>query len=97
MNGTAHKKNMFVVIQESDEGLILGRIVMTVIYNSSVYFITELFQTCRIHYLGVHSLTPMNRSYLCVNQNDVLDYYPLSKYTVFDMSVIVLHHSVVSI
>lgn len=97
VKGTTYKKNMFVVIHETDEGFIVGRIVMTVIHNTSVYFITELFQTCSIPDMGVHCLTPMNGSYTCVNQNDLLDYYPLSKYTVFDRSVIVLHHSFVSI
>lgn len=97
VKGTTYKKDMYVVINETDEGLIVGRIVMTVIHNTSVYFITELFQTCSIPDMGVHCLTPMNGSNSFVNQNDLLDYYPLSKYTVFDMSVIVLHHSFVSI
>lgn len=97
VKGTTYKKNMYVFIQETDESIIVGRIVMTVIQNSSVYFITELFQTSTVHNMGVYCLTAKNGSYSCVNQNDLLDYYPLSEYTVFDMSVIVLHHSLLLI
>ena len=45
--------------------------------------------------LGVHSLTEViqGSNYMCVKQEDLLDYCPLMVYKLNGTSVIIFHHS----
>lgn len=67
---------------------------MVLVYkDSAVYFIAEKYHAMRLPDMGVGSLTLMQISYCCVNQENLLDYYPLPEYTVHGTSMIILHHS----
>lgn len=98
VKGTKYKKNMHVVIDESFEGLLIGKIIVVLIHNNSaVYFITEKCKALLLHDVGIYGLTPVQGCYCCVKQDDLVDYYPLPEYAFCDMSVIVPHHSFLSI
>lgn len=95
VKGTTYKSNMFVVIGHNDDGLIVGQIKKAIIHNNSaVYFITEVYQAVRQPYSNSYCTTPMQEAYYCVSQSELLDYYPLPKYSVCGMSLVTLHHSV---
>lgn len=91
---TLYKKNMHVVLQKNDEGIVFGNIqLITVHDNCNVYFVTKKSQSFCLLDQGVHCLTPQDQGYLCINQDSLLDYYPLPEYSLCGLSVIVLHHS----
>lgn len=85
---------MLIVIDDDDEGLVTGKIKVVLVHkDSAVYFIAEKYHALRIPDMGVYSLTLMQRSYCCINQENLLDYYPLPEYTVYGTPLIILHHS----
>uniref|UniRef100_A0A3P8S3X7 Uncharacterized protein n=1 Tax=Amphiprion percula TaxID=161767 RepID=A0A3P8S3X7_AMPPE len=91
VKGTKYKKNMFIMIDNGEEGLTLGKIKVILIHrDSAVYFITEKHLAVRLLDIGVHCLTLSQKRYCCVNQENLLDYYPLPEYIVGDMAVIVM-------
>ncbi len=94
VKGTLYKKNMHVVLQNNDEGIVFGKIQLILVYdNSNVYFVTKKCQSFCLIDQGVHCLTTQDKGYLCINQDSLLDYYPLPEYSLCGLSVIVLHHS----
>lgn len=94
MKGTKYKIN----IEDSSEGLVIGKIIVVLIHNNSaVYFITEKYNALLLHDVGVYGFTPIQESYCCVKQDDLVDYYPLPKYVLCDIPIIVPHHSFLSI
>lgn len=94
VKGTLYKKNLHVILQNNDEGIVFGRIQLILVHNnSSVYFVTLKCQSFCLVDQGVHCLTSQDKGYLCINQDSLLDYYPLPKYSLCGLSVIVLHHS----
>ena len=95
VKGTEYKSKMFVVMANNDDGLIVGKIKQALIHrSSSVFFITEQYVAVRLPEFGVYYITPMQKAYCCVAQEKLLDYYPLSEYTFWGMSVLILHHSI---
>jgi len=94
VKGTKYQKNMYVVLTKNEDGLEVGKIKMILTHkNSAVYFIAEKFKALCMHDVGVHCVTPIKNCYCCVNQEDLLDYYPLPQYSIGAMELIVLHHS----
>ncbi len=94
VKGTKYKKNMFIVINDEDKGLVIGKIKVIVIHkDSAVYFIAEKYYGMRYPDMGVYSFTLMQKSYSCVNHENLLDYYPLPEYSFHGTPVIILHHS----
>ena len=89
---------MFILIDDDDEGLVVGKIKVILVHrDSAVNFITEKYLAVRLPNMGVHCLTLSQKSYCCVNQDNLLDYYPLPEYIVGGKALIVLHHSVLSL
>lgn len=96
IKGTNYKMNMCVVQGKDDEGLVFGKIKLILIQNNSVYFITEKLQSVCLVDQGVHCLktNPEHTTqYFCIDQEELLDYYPLPEYSVLGLSLIALHHS----
>lgn len=94
VKGTKYKKNMFIVISDDDEGFVIGKIKVVLIHSDlAVHFIAEKYHCMRLPDMGVYRLTLMQKSYCCVNQENLLDYYPLPEYTVHGTQIIILHHS----
>ncbi|KAF7640992.1 hypothetical protein LDENG_00001030, partial [Lucifuga dentata] len=57
VKGTLYKKNMCVVLEQNDEGLVFGKIkLILVTKNTLVYFVTEKCQSVRLVDQGVHCL-----------------------------------------
>lgn len=94
VKGTKYKKNMFLVLDQSDEGITFGKIKAILIQGDSVYFLTEVYNSVTLIDQGLHSLamTPAKRL-CCVDQESLLDYYPLPLYKLCGLSVLALHHS----
>lgn len=85
---------MLVVINENSEGLVMGKII--VVLGSAVYFVIKKCQALFLHDIGVYSLTPIQESYCCVKHDDLADYHPLPEYALFDMPIVIPHHSFLS-
>ena len=93
VKGKQYRKNMLIVTDDDDEGLVTGKIKVVLVHkDSAVYFIAEKYHALRIPDMGVYSLTLMQRSYCCINQENLLDYYPLPDYTVHGTPLIILNH-----
>lgn len=85
---------MLIVIDEDNEGIIVGKIKMVLIHKDAVvYFVVEKYHAIRIPDMGIYCHKLMQKSYCCVDQNTLLDYYPLPEYTAHGTGVIILHHS----
>lgn len=92
VKGTEYRSKMFVVIAHNDDGLIVGKIKQALIHKSScVFFITEQYQAVRLPEFGVYYITRLKTEYCCVAHEN---YYPLTEYTVWGMSLLILHHSI---
>lgn len=94
VKGTKYKNNVLVVINENSEGLVMGKII--VVLGSAVYFVIKKCKALFLHDTGVYSLTPIQECYCCVKHDDLADYYPLPEYALFDMPIVVPHHSFLS-
>lgn len=76
---------MCIILEKNDEGLVFGRIKLTLIGNATaVYFVTEKSQL-------VHLVS--QKVYTMSDHKLLLDYYPLPEYNMLGLSVISLHHS----
>ncbi len=94
--GTKYKKNMYVALKQDEEGLHMGEIKLILIHcNDSVYFVVRRQQAVELVDLGIHFLTEtvQDSNYMCVKQENLLDYYPLAQYKMNDIPVIIFHHS----
>lgn len=93
VKGTLFKKNMCVILEKNDEGLVFGRIKLIKIHNATaVYFVTEKCQSVCLVDQGVYCLTE-STCFVCTEHSRLLDYYPLPEYSMFGLPVISLHHS----
>ncbi len=94
LKGTKYRKGMIVLLSSKDEGLEVGRIKLILVHqNSVVYFVTEKRHAVQLVDLGVYCIADEDPRYVCVLQEELLDYYPLQEYKTCGLSVIVLHHS----
>lgn len=97
VKGTLYKKNMSVVLEKNDEGLVFGKIKLILITKGTlVYFVTEKCQSVFLVDQGVHCLSNTENTtaqYFCIAQEELKDYYPLAEYSMLGLSVFALHHS----
>ena len=94
VKGTKYKKGMHVVLERDDEGIHMGEIMLILIHHSDVaYFIVGRQRAMELVGLGIHSLTDHDSNYMCVKQDDLLDYYPLMEYKLNCKSLIIFHNS----
>lgn len=94
VKGTLYRKGMFVLLEKHDDELYAGRIILVVVVHESVYFVAEKHTFAKLRDIGVYcELGVAQDDYLCVNQEHLLDYYPLPTYEVFDLLLIALHHA----
>ncbi|KAL0150086.1 hypothetical protein M9458_054611, partial [Cirrhinus mrigala] len=97
--GSTYKKGMAVVLNVNDRGHELGRVLLILVSQQQIYFVCEKSQSVPALDLGVHILQHDTQThYVCVNVENLADYYPLPIYKLdahFD--VVALHHSVFSV
>lgn len=73
VKGTLYKKNICVVLEKNDAGLLFGRIKLILIVSGTVvYFVTEACQSVCLIDQEVYCLTE-NKSYVCIDQEMLLD------------------------
>lgn len=93
--GTLYKKGMSVVLDVNDSGYVLGKIVLILVKQDKVYFVSDKHQSVPVLDLGVHCLQyDLETQYVCVCADSLADYYPLPVYRKFDLDLAVLHRSV---
>ena len=63
------------------------------LFIGGVFFIKEQYQAVCLPEFGVYYITSVQRAYCGVAHEKLLDYYPLT-YTVWGMSLLILHHSI---
>ena len=94
VKGTDYRRGMYILLENSDQGLLMGEIMLVIVVHNSVYFVSEKHTFIKLSYTGVYcDLGVAQDNYVCIKQEDLLDYYPLSAYNVYDQSIIALHHS----
>jgi len=74
----------------------MGEIKLILIHcNDSVYFVVRRQLAVELVDMGIHILTDtvQDSNYMCVKQENLLDYYPLAQYKKNDTPVIIFHHS----
>jgi len=92
-----YKKGHFLV-SEYDEYMEFKELVLILIQNeTAVYFVMDV-QTAVYHSeYHLYSVTKQTSSTLCLNINDLVDFYPLTSYHLDNgQQVIPLKHSVFS-
>ena len=95
--GTTYKKSMLVVVDQNDQGLVFGRILLIVVnLGHEIYFVTEKCQSVHLLEAGVHGLVNdiEQKTYVCIQADKLLDYYPLPEYHINGLSLIPLHHAI---
>ena len=94
VKGTVYKKGMFVLLENKDEELYVGKINLVIVYQDSVHFVTEKYTFPKLIDMGIYcELGAASDDYVCIKHKDLLDYHPLPAYKVHDLSLIALHHS----
>jgi len=94
VKGTKYKKNMFLVLDQIDDGIVFGKIKAILIQGDYVNFITERYNSSSLIDQGLHCISEKPAERLCcVSQENLLDYYPLPMYKLCGLSVFALHHS----
>lgn len=94
VKGTDYRRGMYILVENSDEGLLMGKIMLVIVVHNSVYFVSEKHTFVKLSDTGAYcDLGMAQDNYVCIKQEDLLDYYPLSAYNVYDQSLIALHHS----
>lgn len=94
--GTKYVKGYVSIVDDSDDGLVFGKIAVILVNDSGLYFVLELHHSVLLIDLGLHCLRcPPERS-VCVNADSLMDYYPLPLYNMAGLFVVSLHHSVSS-
>ena len=69
---------MYILLENSDEGLLMGKIMLVIIHNS-VHFVSEKHTFVKLSDTGVYcDLGVSQDNYVCIKQEDLLDYYPFS-------------------
>ena len=74
----------------------MGEIRLILIHHSDfVYFVVRRQRAVVMPDFGIHSVTEVDQdtNYMCVKQEDLLDYHPLMGYKLNGTPVIILHHS----
>jgi len=85
---------MYILLENSDEGHLMGKIMLVNVVHNLVYFVSEKHTFVKLCDTGVYcDLGVGQDNYACIKQEDIQDYYPLSAYNVYDQSLIALHHS----
>lgn len=57
-------------------------------------FVSEKHTSVKLSDIGVYcDLGVAQEHYVCIKDEDLLDYYPLPAYNVYDQMLIALHHS----
>lgn len=94
VKGTVYRKRMCVLLESTDGELSVGKINLIIALNESVQFVTQKHTFVKLSDMGVYcELGAAQEDYVCIVQKDLLDYYPLPSYKVYDISIIALHHS----
>lgn len=94
VKGTVYKKGMLVLLGNNDEELQIGKIKLIIVQHDSVYFVSEKHTFVQLRDIGVYcALGVAQQHYVCTKQDNLLDYYPLPDYKMYDMTMVVLHHS----
>lgn len=93
--GTKYQTSMVVVVDQTDDVYTFGKIEMILIHFSKLFFVVEKCKSVPVVDLGLHFLQQESSPhYLCVNAENLADYYPLPIYKRFDANFVALHHSV---
>lgn len=80
---------MYVVLRRDEGGLHVGGIKLILIHNSDIaFYVVVIQQAVELVDFGVHCLTEVDPggNYICVRQEDLLDYYPFVEYKLFGAS-----------
>lgn len=93
IKGTAYTLQMFVVVDFINGDIVFGEILKILVYKERAWFLIRKHISEKLPNMGCHKLTSLE-IYDCVEQSELLDYYPLSSYTVQNYSVISLKHFV---
>lgn len=89
-----YKKVMFVLLENNDEELYVGKINLVIVHHDSVHFVTEKHTFVKLIDIGIYcELGAAQEDYVCIKHKDLLDYHPHPAYKVHDLSLIALHHS----
>lgn len=94
--GTAYKKGQFLVYS-NDECMEFGEVLLFLIQNNtSVYALMDIHKGIFLSEYHMYSVTKDSLGLMCVNINDLPDFYPLVSYILDGYQVIPLKHSIVA-
>lgn len=97
VKGTTYKKGLYVLLTETEDGLLTGKIVLILVRNNcDVFFVISHHHASHLAHLHVYCICTEINAITLVNVNDLLDYYPLPVYSMQQMQVFALHHMFVS-
>lgn len=95
--GTLYKKGFFVCLK-NDESLEFGQLELVLIKeNKDVHFLVMPHSSSYMPEYGLHKIGEAAKDMVCINADQCLNYYPLPAYSLFEMKVISLKHSVLDL
>ena len=95
--GTIYKKGFLVPIDQNEEGIVFGKIVLILVNEGyRVYFVAEKCQSVYFCQMGLTALLSKSEDHhnICILADKVLDYYPLPEYKSRSLLLVPLHHAV---
>lgn len=91
--GTLYKKGIFLCLK-NDESVEFGQLELILMENKKVYFVMTPHSSSYLLEYGLHKVGEPAREMLCISADRCLDFYPLVAYSLLEMKVISLKHSV---
>ena len=93
MNGTEYSSGQFLQIEKLDFHTEMGEIQFILISNDIPYFLLNIYVCVWLSERGIFSITPTDK-YKLVKHTCLIDFYPLSVYTIENRQFIVLKHKI---
>lgn len=93
IDGVLYKTDLYVLIRETESGLVTGRIILILIHENSIFLVIEQHLFCFDSNFGVFISTNVyNHTVDCISVASLLDYLPLPVYLMNGLSVLPLKH-----
>lgn len=99
VRGIIYKKGQVLPLRENDFGIVFGKILLILVKDKNVFFVVKTSQHILMSHLGVYAdgvtSDVSDSEIICVDIDQLFDYYSLLVYKIKHLNCVCLHHAVV--
>jgi hypothetical protein len=94
--GTTYKKDLYLLLNNDNNNLNIGKIIMMIVKENIVYAVTAIHHTISCPEVGLISIVKPSIAVQCFNIASILDYHPLPEYFDNGIHFLTLKHQFVN-